>query len=46
MIEAIRAEGYRIVPISKLIPAGEYTTDHEGKTILTNQKSTEKSSEP
>ncbi len=46
LIEAIRAEGYRIVPISKLIPAGEYTTDHEGKMILTNQKSTEKSSEP
>ena len=46
LIEAIRAEGYRIVPISELIPAGEYTTDHEGKMILTNQKSTEKSSEP
>lgn len=35
LIEAIRAEGYKIVPISKLIPAGAYYTDHEGKMILT-----------
>ncbi len=46
LINAIRGEGYRIVPISQLIPAGDYTTDHEGKMILTDQNSTEKSSEP
>lgn len=47
LIEAIRAEGYKIVPLSKLIPAGDYYTDHEGKMILTdNTEATEKSSEP
>lgn len=34
VIEAIRAQGYRIVPISELIPEGAYETDHEGKMIL------------
>lgn len=33
IIEAIQAQGYDIVPISKLLPKGEYTTDHEGKMI-------------
>lgn len=46
LIDMIRKEGYRIVPISELIPAGDYHTDHEGKMILTNQSDTEKSSEP
>ncbi len=46
LIKAIRAEGYKIVPISRLIPAGDYYTDHEGKMILTKQQSSEKSSEP
>ena len=46
LIEAIRKKGYRIVPISALIPAGDYYTDHEGKMILMNENSTEKSSEP
>ena len=45
LIEAIRAEGYKIVPISKLIPAGAYHTDHEGKMILDNAN-TETGSEP
>lgn len=47
LIEAIRAEGYKIVPLSQLIPAGEYYTDHEGKMILTekNTDTAEKSSE-
>lgn len=34
IIEAIQSEGYTIVPISELIPEGEYYTDHEGKMIL------------
>ena len=40
LIEAIRAEGYKIVPISKLLPGGSYYTDHEGKMIL-SEKATE-----
>ena len=31
IIEAIRAEGYEIVPISKLLLKGDYATDHEGR---------------
>ena len=38
LIEAIRAKGYRIVPISELIPDGDYYTDHEGKMILCEEK--------
>ena len=34
VIEAIRNEGYKIVPISKLLPKGEYTTDVTGKMIM------------
>ncbi|MEE1125797.1 MAG: polysaccharide deacetylase family protein [Acutalibacteraceae bacterium] len=34
IIEAIRENGYEIVPISKLIPKGEYYTDHEGRMHL------------
>lgn len=34
IIEAIKAKGYKIVPISKLIPKGSYHTDHEGKMVL------------
>ena len=37
LIEAIEEEGYRIVPISELIPPGEYYTDHEGKMILSQE---------
>lgn len=33
IIEAIKAQGYEIVPISQLLPKGEYHTDHEGKMI-------------
>ncbi len=36
IIEAIRAEGYKIVPVSQIIPEGDYYTDHEGKMILTD----------
>lgn len=36
IIEMIQDEGYTIVPISQLIPKGEYTTDHEGKMILSH----------
>lgn len=35
IIEAIKAKGYKIVPISKLIPKGNYTTDVTGKMTLT-----------
>ena len=34
IIKEIRRQGYKIVPISELIPKGDYTTDHEGKMIL------------
>ena len=34
IIESIQAQGYKIVPISELIPEGEYITDHEGKMII------------
>ena len=40
IIEAIKAQGYEIVPISQLIPSGEYTTDVEGKMILSNNSDT------
>lgn len=40
VIEAIKAQGYTIVPISELIPEGAYYTDHEGKMIL-SETSTE-----
>lgn len=36
IIEAIKGKGYKIVPISKLIPKGDYTTDVTGKMILEN----------
>ena len=36
IIEAIKSKGYKIVPISKLIPKGDYTTDVTGKMILNN----------
>lgn len=36
IIEAIRDKGYKIVPISKLIPKGDYTTDVTGKMIKNN----------
>lgn len=36
VIEAIKAKGYKIVPISKLLPKGEYTTDVTGKMIMKN----------
>ena len=34
IIEAIHNKGYKIVPISQLLPKGEYQTDHEGKMII------------
>ena len=47
LIESIQAQGYRIMPISELIPGGDYYTDHEGKMILCDpaDEMTEKSSE-
>ena len=34
IIEGILEKGYEIVPISQIIPKGEYYTDHEGKMYL------------
>ncbi len=34
IIDAVRAEGYEFVPISELLPEGDYTTDHEGRMHL------------
>ncbi|WP_407385833.1 polysaccharide deacetylase family protein [Ruminococcus sp.] len=39
IIEMIQNEGYTIVPISRLIPGGDYHTDHEGKMILNDTDS-------
>lgn len=44
IIEAIREQGYKIVPVSQIIPPGDYYTDHEGKMIL-SEKPTEKPTE-
>ncbi|MBR1534720.1 MAG: polysaccharide deacetylase family protein [Ruminococcus sp.] len=37
IIEAIQSEGYTIVPVSEIIPEGDYYTDHEGKMILSTE---------
>ena len=37
IIDAVRAEGYDFVPISELLPKGNYTTDHEGRMHTTEQ---------
>ena len=37
IIEGIRAQGYELVPISELVPEGEYTTDHQGRMHTTEQ---------
>ena len=37
IIEGIRAQGYELVPISELVPQGDYTTDHEGRMHITEQ---------
>ena len=34
IIDAVKAQGYEFVPISELIPEGDYTTDHEGRMHL------------
>lgn len=34
IIDMIKSEGYELVPISELIPKGEYYTDHEGRMHL------------
>ena len=34
IIDTVRAEGYEFVPISELVPEGDYTTDHEGRMHL------------
>lgn len=37
VIEAIRAKGYEIVPISQILLKGDYWTDHEGRMHTTEQ---------
>lgn len=34
IIEGIRAQGYELVPISELVPEGEYQTDHQGRMSI------------
>lgn len=34
IIDAVRNAGYEFVPITELIPEGDYTTDHEGRMHL------------
>ena len=41
IIECIQELGYEIVPISQLLPKGEYTTDHTGKMIPQNNSGTD-----
>lgn len=36
VIEAIKSEGYEIVPISQLLPQGDYTTDSNGMMQIVN----------
>lgn len=40
IIEGIRAQGYELVPISELVPKGEYETNHEGRMSIIEQKTT------
>ncbi len=42
IIDAIKSEGYELVPISKLIPQGEYYTDHEGRMHLKENNTEDK----
>ncbi len=38
IIEGIKAQGYELVPISELVPEGEYQTDHTGRmSIVKNE---------
>ncbi len=37
IIDAVRAAGYEFVPISEILPKGDYTTDHEGRMHITEQ---------
>ncbi len=48
VIESIQAAGYKIVPISKIIPQGEYTIDANGMMHITSGESSEstKQTEP
>ena len=34
IIEGIKAQGYELVPISELVPEGEYQTDHQGRMSI------------
>lgn len=41
VIESIQAEGYEIVPISEIIPQGDYTTDANGMMHITTKEESE-----
>lgn len=45
IIECIQELGYEIVPISELLPKGEYTTDHTGMMIPKDKNTSKKSSD-
>ena len=38
IIEGIRAQGYELVPISELVPKGEYQTNHTGRMSIINSQ--------
>lgn len=40
VIEAIKAEGYEIVPITQILPKGDYTTDANGMMHIVTQDAT------
>lgn len=44
IIECIQELGYEIVPISELLPAGQYTTDHTGMMIPSTSDSSKNTS--
>lgn len=43
VIDKIKAQGYEIVPVSELLPKGNYYTDNEGKMNLSESSSSDES---
>ncbi len=46
VIEAIQAEGYEIVPVSQIVPQGNYTTDANGMMHISSEGADESSTQP
>ena len=46
VIEAIQAEGYEIVPVSQIVPQGDYTTDANGMMHILSEGTDESSTQP